>query len=436
MIKHIVLFRLKERAEGSSRAQNAATAKSKLEALRGHIPGLFTLDVAINTEANDSSYDLALYSVFESREALAAYRVHPEHQAVADFLERVRESRAVVDADADEPLSEGEAPRSSGWTGDRLLGLARAFQETRVLLSGAELDVFTLLGEAPSTAADVAAKTGANLRAMTIVLDALAAMGLLKKRENAYQTEPAVAALLSRTDPHSILPMILHSANLWTRWGGLTRMVGGPDAEKRALETWQRSFIGAMHVIASGQAGRIVELVDPGAARRLLDVGGASGSYTQAFLAASPQMRATLFDRAPVIEMAREILGRAGVLDRVTLVAGDFYTDPLPPGHDLVFVSAIIHQNSPGENIALFRKAFSALDPGGRIVVRDHVIGPDRTQPKSGALFAVNMLVAGNEGNSYTFDEIASALSEAGFGRIRLIHPDRQMDGLVEAFRA
>ena len=119
----------------------------------------------------------------------------------------------------------------------------------------------------------------------------------------------------------------------------------------------------------------------------------------------------------------------------MTLVAGDFYQDAFPPGHDLAFVSAIIHQNTPEENVGLFGKVLAALAPGGRIVVRDHVLSPDRTQPKVGALFAINMLVARNGGNSYTLDEISHALAAAGFERIRLLNPDSHMDGLVEAFK-
>jgi predicted O-methyltransferase YrrM len=190
-----------------------------------------------------------------------------------------------------------------------------------------------------------------------------------------------------------------------------------------------------MHVIAAPIAPGIVALVDPAGARLLLDVGGASGTYTLAFLKAAPEMRATLFDLPEVIEMARERVGAAGMLNRVALVAGDYNRDPLPAGHDLAFVSAIIHQNSAEENVAMFRKIFAALEPGGRIVVRDHVLSPDRIKPRSGALFAVNMLVGTEGGNSYTEAEICDALTQAGFAGARIIHPDTRMDGLVEAFR-
>ena len=180
---------------------------------------------------------------------------------------------------------------------------------------------------------------------------------------------------------------------------------------------------------------RFVKAVRPEASRALLDVGGASGTYTIAFLQAVPQMKATLFDKPAVVEMARDRLKKVGLLERVTLGAGDFYTDELPGNHDLAFVSAIIHQNSGEQNLTLFIKIFRSLQPGGRIVIRDHIMDPARIQPRSGAVFAVNMLLATSGGNSYTFEEIEAGLSQAGFTRIRLIQRGEQMDGLVEALK-
>ncbi|HBH86198.1 MAG TPA: hypothetical protein DDY17_01160 [Syntrophaceae bacterium] len=167
----------------------------------------------------------------------------------------------------------------------------------------------------------------------------------------------------------------------------------------------------------------------------MLDVGGASGTYTIAFLRTVPDMRATLFDMPEVVEMARERLSKAGMLDRVTLVSGDFYQDEFPPGHDLAFVSAIIHQNSPAQNVDLYHKIFRSLDRGGRIVIRDHVMEPDRLHPKDGAIFAVNMLLGTSGGGTYTYEEIKADLSQAGFTAVRLIKRGEHMDALVEAFR-
>jgi len=320
---------------------------------------------------------------------------------------------------------------------EELLNLGRNFMECRVLLSAAELDVFTLLAGEALTAEQVAGRLGLCVRGLTILLDALAAMELLSKRDGRYSCPPPLAQLLAADGPESVRPMLLHQANIWRRWSELTEIVRGEVEPGHHIRTpeMQRAFIEAMEVVSRPLAPEIVAAVGPGSAQALLDVGGGPGTYTAAFLRAAPRMRATLFDLPEVIGIAREHLARAGVLDRVTLVGGDFTRDELPPGHDLALVSAIIHQNSPAENLDLYRRVFRALVPGGRIVVRDHVLEPDRTRPRRGAVFAINMLVSTVGGNCYTFAEIESGLTAAGFERVRLLSADERMNGLVEAYR-
>jgi predicted O-methyltransferase YrrM len=323
---------------------------------------------------------------------------------------------------------------------ERILDLARNFMESRIFLTAAEMDLFTLLTDAPRPAQEIAEKKKADLRGLTVLLDALAAMGLLVKEAGKYRSPPPASAFLSGNGPDSVLPMVLHMATLFKRWSLLTDVVQGSRIPEKPAGSHQdkdelRAFIGAMHVIARSFAPRIVAAVRPGSSKALLDVGGALGTYTMAFLDAVPEMRATLFDRPAVVEMARTFLDEAGLLGRITLVPGDFYQDELPAGHDLALVSAVIHQNSLEQNMALFSKVFQALVPGGRIIVRDHVMSPDRTRPKDGAVFAVNMLLGTPGGGTYTYDEIREALTQAGFVRVHLIQTGEHMDGLVEAFK-
>jgi predicted O-methyltransferase YrrM len=328
-------------------------------------------------------------------------------------------------------------------TQERVLAMARGFMESRVVLSGAELGLYGLLAPAPLGAEEIAARIGGSVRPLTILLDALAALGLLEKKEGRYRTEPSAAALLAADAPGSVLPMVLHSAGLWWSWSRLTELAApekarhpGSGQEQRRRDPEQlRAFIGAMHVVAAPQADRIVAAIRPGDARSLLDVGGGPGTYALAFLRASPGLRATLFDQPEVVAMARERIAAAGLLDRASFVGGDFYRDDLPGGHDLALLSAIIHQNSTAQNVELYRKVLAALAPGGRLVIRDHVMEPDRTRPAAGAMFAVNMLVNTTGGGTYTLDEIQRSLDEAGFIRVRLLQQGERMDGLVEAFK-
>jgi predicted O-methyltransferase YrrM len=324
-------------------------------------------------------------------------------------------------------------------TPQAILELARNFMESRILLSGAELNLFTLLASSPLSAEELASRTGANIRGLTILLDALAAMELLVKQEGKYSCPPAISSLLAENSSGSILPMVHHMGHVWQRWSNLTERVKGREVPAKPAESQEANqtiaFIGAMHAIGAKLAPGIVAAVNPGAAGHLLDVGGASGTYTLAFLRTVPGMRATLFDKPEVIPIARTRLGEAGVLDRVTLVGGDFYRDEFPPGPDLAFISAIIHQNSREENLDLYRKVFRALVAGGRVIIRDHIMEPGRTRPRDGAIFAVNMLVATRGGKTYTFEEIRSGLAQAGFVRVRLLQQGERMEGLVEGFK-
>jgi len=108
-------------------------------------------------------------------------------------------------------------------------------------------------------------------------------------------------------------------------------------------------------------------------------------------------------------------------------------TDPLPPGADLAWVSAIVHQNSRKQNRQLFAKAFHALVPTGRIVIRDILMHPARTHPVAGALFAVNMLVATEGGGTYTFEELREDLEAAGFVGPAVVHKDEGMNSVLVA---
>jgi hypothetical protein len=231
--------------------------------------------------------------------------------------------------------------------------------------------------------------------------------------------------------------MVLHMSRLWDTWGDLSRMVKkGLRGKRKHVSRMDPetlvAFIGAMDVIGRDLSLEIADSYDLGRYRRLLDVGGASGTYTAAFLRKNPFLRATIFDLGVVIPMARAKIASEGLSERVDLVPGDFYKDDLPGEHDLVLLSAIIHQNDPGQNVALYRKAIAALVPGGAMLIRDHIMDETRTVPSAGALFAINMLVNTRGGSTYTFEEVRSGLAEAGFTDIKLLRTGDRMDCLVE----
>ncbi len=333
-----------------------------------------------------------------------------------------------------------ESTRKQPWTADDLLALGRSYQGAAVLGAAAELDLFTALVAAPRPAAELARTLQCDLRGLSILLDALVALRLLEKADGTYALPAGLEALLTPGGEKTVLAMAQHQAHCLRNWAQLAMVVKtGRPAEDlpsvRGEEGAQKAFIGAMHNISAPNADKVIRAIQPLQFRHVLDIGGASGTWTMAFLHACPSAQGTLFDLPHVIPMARERLATSGMGERVKLVPGNFTSDPLPSGADLAWVSAIVHQNSRAQNRALFSKVHTALVPGGRIAIRDMLMEPDRTQPVAGALFAVNMLVATEGGGTFTFAELQEDLAAAGFAQVALMRQDDAMNSIVVGTR-
>jgi precorrin-6B methylase 2 len=324
------------------------------------------------------------------------------------------------------------------WSAEEIQQTSSSFQRASLLNAAVDLNLFTWLHDKPMTAEAVASELGTDVRATTIVLDALAALELLTKHGDDYCVPEYLAELLSDKSAKNILPMVRHRANCLSLWAQLSRVAqSGKSAERfasiRGEAADQAAFIGAMHDFSAPVAAEVVGRLKPLKFSRLLDIGGASGTWTMAFLDAVPDARATLFDLPAVVPMAERRLSDAGLADKVTLVAGDYNTDDLPTGADFAWLGAICHQNSRRQNCDLFARIHKALTGDGVVVIRDIVMDPSHTSPAGGALFAINMLVATEEGGTYTFDEYSDDLRGAGFGEVTLVHRDEFMNSLIRA---
>jgi predicted O-methyltransferase YrrM len=318
-----------------------------------------------------------------------------------------------------------------------VLEKVRGFMQSRVILTGAELDLFTQINRGKNTVSAIAKTNRLDVRAVNRLLDALVVYGLLVKEDDAYQLTPD-GLFLSSEHPESALPMVLHMNDLWNDWSHLTNtVIQGKNPALTAIsedsEESTKAFIEAMHMVGRRLSQIIAESIDLSPYHKILDIGGASGTYTIAFLKKNPAMNAVIFDLKAVLPMAEKRIRESGLQDRVELVGGDFYVDELPEGFDLTLLSAIIHQNSPEQNLELYKKIYRALMPGGTLMIRDHIMEDNRIQPPAGTVFAINMLVATEGGDTYTFHEIKTALEVVGFIDIWQIQQRDNMDGIVTA---
>ena len=329
-----------------------------------------------------------------------------------------------------------KAREASGEMPEELLLTIRGFQESRVILTGIELNVFAAIGDG-ATAGQVVAKIGTDARATEMLLNALVAMGMLTKRGGMFRDTPVTTRYFGGKSPDDARAAMMHTVHLWERWSTLTECVRAGTSVKRqeaaeAKDDWTEAFIAAMHHHARARAPHVVQAVGVQGSRRMLDVGGGSGAYSIAFAQANEKLQVELLDLPEVLPIAQRHIEEAGLGARIKTRAGDLRTDLLGQGFDLILISAICHMLGPEGNRDLLKRCYAALAPKGRVVISDFILDADKTAPKHAALFALNMLVGTREGNTYSENEYGAWLREAGFRnvkRVRLPGPAHLMMG-------
>ena len=365
------------------------------------------------------------YSSVMPQDVAEIVRTHFQAGRVVERLANkdVTALKEEICANRDKRLAAQRAQEAAGVLPDDLNRTLRGFQESRVLLTAVELDLFTAVASG-ARAEEVAARIGSDPRATEMLMNALVAMGWLAKQETIFQNTPLSARYFVAESADDARAATLHLVHLWQTWSTLTACVrAGTSVSHQEMvgrgEEWTRAFIAAMHRNARARAPLVVRAVGTEGVTRMLDVGGGSGAYSIAFASANGNLRIDLLDLAKVIPIAQGYIESAGLAGRIRTRPGDLRADKFGEGYDLVFVSAICHMLGPDENKDLLRRCFAALAPKGRVVIQDFILEPDKTAPKSAALFALNMLVGTQAGNTYTEAEYATWLMEAGFQEVR-----------------
>lgn len=299
---------------------------------------------------------------------------------------------------------------------DELTGLRRlylGFTGARVVLTANNLGVFECLKKAFfAEALTKALKT--DLRATVILLDALTGLGLVKKgRDGKYRNAPVSDRYLVKGAQLYQGDIIRHASSMWENFSALDEVVRtGLPARRRHEGHQHEAFIMGMHNLTVLRTEDLINAIGIRGIKTMLDLGGGPG--TNAMAMAKKGVQATVFDLPETIAIARKVARREGV-HGMTFIEGDFHSDSIGSGYDLVLISQIFHAFSADENIALLCKSRKALNPGGRVAVQEFPIDGTLTAPPHSALFSVNMLVATEMGRCYTTREMKQWLTEAGF---------------------
>lgn len=291
--------------------------------------------------------------------------------------------------------------------------LLMGFQASRVILTANNLKVFDLL-ITPRSAVESSQALQTDLRATEILLDALAGIGLLKKSGGKYGNTSIANHLLVSQAPASLVGMVQHVDTLWKNWSALDEVMKTGLPARKARD--HGTFIRAMHSNALLRAKDVVNSLDLKGVHSALDLGGGPGTYGMEM--AKKGVSVTLYDLPETIAVAKDIIASSGVKN-IGFREGNFLSEPIGVGYDLVFISQVLHVFPEQENRAIIEKARDALNPRGRIAIQEFFMENDRTSPAPSALFSVNMLINSNAGRCYSPQEIKKWLADAGFRAVK-----------------
>jgi len=293
-----------------------------------------------------------------------------------------------------------------------------------------KLRLFPFLAEKPRSFDEICGCLGIANRPAETILAANAALGFVRLKSGRYALTPLSEDYLLESSPSyfgSYFDLIIdnypvcsiESLEKAVRTDS-PQVYHGAEVFKSHDEqsNLARSFTRAMHSISMAPALAWPSAISLSKCKTMLDVGGGSGAHSIGAVTRWPKLRATVFDIAPVCEVAREIAQQAGLQDRVSTHALDMWNDAFPPA-DVHFYSYIYHDWPPDKCRLLSRKSFESLRPGGRLIVHEVLYNKDKTGPFAAAAYTMIML-GWTTGRQYSGHEIAEMLREAGFKDIRV----------------
>ena len=286
------------------------------------------------------------------------------------------------------------------------------------------LDIFTPLAGGALSAAVLANERGLDPRATAMLLDALAALGLVAKQGDSYALTPFAADTLVRSAPGYLGHIIRHHHHLMASWAHLHEAVqsGGAIRERFAHADdaeARESFLMGMFNLANQLAPRIATAIDLTGRQRLLDLGGGPGTYALHFCRHYPELQAVVYDLPTTRAFAEATIARFGLAERVTFHDGDYHAEPVPTGFDVAWLSHVLHADGPAGCATILAKAAQALEPGGMLLVQEFILNDAKDGPLFPALFSLNMLLGTQAGQSYCEGELAAFMAAAGLGAIR-----------------
>jgi hypothetical protein len=322
---------------------------------------------------------------------------------------------------------------------DHILKIGTGFFASKVLLSAVELGLFTALGSDAKTGGEIERELGLHPRGTYDFLDALVALQLLERdgdgAEARYGNTRDTRRFLDSASPDYVGGILeMSNARLYRFWADLTPALktGQPQNELKHSgkpmfdELYSdparlEQFMGAMSGISLPNFRALAKKFDFSPYRTLVDVGGATGQLSCIVAEQHPHLRCRTLDLPVVQPIAQRRIAAAGLQERVTAGALDFFADEFPKA-DVITMGMILHDWNLEKKKLLIRKAYDALPKGGAFIAVENIIDDARRENAFGLMMSLNMLIEFGDAFDFTGADFTSWCLEEGFERCEIVH--------------
>jgi 2-polyprenyl-3-methyl-5-hydroxy-6-metoxy-1,4-benzoquinol methylase len=316
-------------------------------------------------------------------------------------------------------------------TPDRIMQFTGGYAPPLLIETALRLGVFDLLDNGAMNISQLQTRTGASFRGLRAALNALVGLDLLIKNDDGwYELTPESSTFLVKGKPtfHGAF-LLLTSEAMVPHWGKLTEVVrsGHPthriNIEKDGSEFFLRFVedIFPIHLAGAQSLAQALDVANARTGQRVLDLAAGSGVWSIALAKQSPHVHVTAVDWPAVIEITKKVAAREGVAERFRFIGGDLLEADFGTGYTIATAGHILHSEGEQRSRALLDKTFTALAPGGLIAIAEILVDPDRRGPLPALMFALNMLVHSEHGDTFSLPEISSWLNDAGFHNVRTV---------------
>ena len=337
------------------------------------------------------------------------------------------------DTDCIPPETRLPSPRVNAATRpspDRVLQLAWGYAPTLIIEAAVQNRLFDVLVDGPLGVDEIARRSGASVRGVRAITDALVGLQLLSRMGSSYALTLESDTYLVSRRPASLAPFFKNMGReflpAWTELPKIVRSGQPASAVNRQDHGAEffSEFVESLFPLCYAAARALGEhLGVPSAteAVSVLDLGAGSGVWGIGLAQLSSHVQITAVDWPRVLDVTRRMASRSGVRNRLKGVAGDLLVADFGVDHHIATIGHVLHSEGVDRSRELLRRAFAALAPGGTVAIMDFLVNDERTGPAPSLIFAVNMLVHSEHGDAFTFAEIRAWLEEAGFVNARLL---------------